>query len=281
MSLPNERDDLRHDEPPCPSPDLGLAVLRSDLLATVAGLRHGLTGRLAGLGRADGNVGFSPPRDQEDAWAMRRGWCAAVGVEPDRLVTLGQIHGAEVIRVRSADAGRGARPGSGGIGLGDALITDEPGVGLMTLHADCLPILLVDPKRRAIAAVHAGWRGTVANVAGATVLAMGKAFSSDPANLLAFVGPAIGACCYEVGPDVASAWCGAHDEAGSVLISRGERWSFDLRAANLGQLHRAGLAPAQIDVCPVCTRCAGESWFSHRGQGPTTGRFGAIIALDS
>jgi YfiH family protein len=256
-----------------------LPVLTSSLLATVPRVRHGLTSRVVGLGRADGNVGFSPPRDQGDAWSMRQHWCGAIGIDPDRLVTLGQVHGADVVRVAAADAGTGARPGSGRAGLGDALITDVPGVALLTLHADCLPVLLIDPVRPAIAAVHAGWRGTVADIAGATVRAMSESFGSVPSELLAFLGPAIGPCCYEVGVEVADAWKRQANHESSALSFADDRWSFNLRAANIELLVRSGIHPARLDTGSICTRCAGEHWFSHRGQGAQTGRFGAMIAL--
>jgi len=257
-----------------------LPVLRGRLLSAVANVTHGITRRVPGLGLADGNIGYGPPRDQADAWEMRLQWSAAIGVDPDTLATAGQVHGASVLRVAATDAGRGASPGSGRIGLGDALITDEPGVALLALFADCLPIILVDPARPAVAVAHAGWRGTVADVAGAVVGAMAAAFGSDPNRLLAFLGPAIGPCCYEVGDDVTSAW---RDRAGSVagpaLRQAEDVTTFDLRTANEVLLMRAGLRHDHIETSPVCTRCAGEAWFSLRGQGPLTGRFGAIIAL--
>ena len=257
-----------------------LPVTRSRLLDGVPGVVHGLTRRVPGLGDADGNLGYSAPRDAVDAWEMRRRWSAAIGVDPERLAAAGQVHGADAIRVATTDAGRGARPGSGRVGLADALLTDEPGVALLSLHADCLPLLLVDPVRPAVAVVHAGWRGTVADVAAAAVRAMTIHYGSRPADLLAFLGPAIGPCCYEVGPDVAAAWRARADGAEAVALTpTGDRWIFDLAAANAHLLLRAGLAPEHLERSGVCTRSAGDAWFSHRGQGPTTGRFGAIIAL--
>ena len=266
-----------------PAPARGtsdLAVTRSHLLSDMPWLVHGITGRVPGLGRADGNLGYSPPRDVADAWAMRRAWSAAVGVDPERFVAAGQVHGAAVLRVEPEMAGVGGRPGSGRAGLADALIADRPGVVLLSLHADCLPILLADPRRRAVAVVHAGWRGTVADVAGAAVRAMRQDYGSRPEDLVAFLGPAIGPCCYEVGEDVAGAWSAlAASRVGDALRPMGERWTFDLRRANGALLAAAGLGPERIEESAVCTRCAGHAWFSHRGQGPTTGRFGAIIAL--
>ncbi len=259
-----------------------LPVLRSQLLAQVLGIAHGITSRVPGLDRADGNVGYGAPRDREDAWEMRRRWCAAMGLDATRIATAVQIHGANVLRLGRRDAGRGALPGSDRVGLSDGLITDEPGVVLMTLHADCLPILMVDPRRPALAAVHAGWRGTVADVAGAAVAGLVDAFESRPADLLAFIGPGIGLCCYDVGADVIAAW---RERAGSeAALALGEqmgRVSFDLPAANALQLRRAGVQPSHIEASGICTRCAGDAWFSHRGQGPETGRFGAFLALTS
>src|SRR5687767_5495057 len=161
-------------------------VTSATLLADLEGVRHGVTGRLPHAGGGEGNVGYTPPRDKDAAWAMRRAWCGAIDLDPDAIVTLGQVHGAGVVQVGRGDRGRGARPGSRQVGLGDALITDQPGAVLMTLHADCLPILLVDPKRPAVAAIHAGWRGTIADVAGSTVQAMSAAFGSSPETLLAY-----------------------------------------------------------------------------------------------
>lgn len=261
----------------------GLPVLRSGLLASVPGVVHGFTRRVPGMGTADGNVGYSQPRDKDDAWAARRAWSEAIGVDSALLVTVGQVHGNAVLRARAGDAGIGARPDSGRVGLADALVTNEPGPVLFSLHADCLPLLLVDPggggRGVAIAAVHAGWRGTVADVAGETVGTMAAAFGSQPEEMLAFIGPTIGACCYEVGEDVAGAWIATDPDGDEALSATTERTTLDLVRANALLLRRAGLQTGHIERSGVCTRCAGGSWFSHRGQGPTTGRFAAVIAL--
>lgn len=262
---------------------LAARVQRSALLAQVPGVVHGLTGRVPELGEAEGNIGYSPPRDTAEAWAMRQRWSSAVGVDAERLVTAGQVHGTEVLRVGVADAGHGARPGSGRAGIGDALMTDEAGVVLMTLHADCLPILLLDPQGTAVAAVHAGWRGTLGNVAGRTVEAMTGAYGSRPERLLAFLGAGIGPCCYEVGPEVVEGWMErgavAGQEAGVAIRELPGGTAFDLKKANSLLLRQAGVLQEHIDVHPECTRCQGDRWFSHRGQGATTGRAGAMIAL--
>ncbi len=256
----------------------------SGLLAELPGITHGITRRIMGMGRADGNIGFSAPRDRADAWAMRQAWCNAAGLDPERLVTLGQVHGTEVHVATVTDAGCGATPGSVQIGLGDALATEDAGPVLMTLHADCQPIFFVDPGtlRRGprIAVAHAGWRGTVANVVGTTLAVMAAAFGTQAKDVRVALGPAIGGCCYDVGGDVVSAW---RDRAGSdadVALASSDDWvRFSLTAANALLLERSGVRPENIEAGDDCTRCGGEHWFSHRGQGANTGRSGAMIAI--
>ncbi len=267
--------------PPAEDHEPGLPVLTSSLLAAHSGVIHGITRRRAGFGAADGNMSYSKPRDVEEAWRVRQLWSTAIGVDPECLVTTGQVHGNGVLRISAREAGRGARPGSPLAGIADAMITNQPGVVLLSMHADCLPILLVDPLTPAVGVVHAGWRGTVANVAGAAISAMSDAFGTDPGSVLAYLGPSISAACYEVGDDVAAAWTaltGSDDQRSAIQPFAG-RWTFDLAGANAHLLHAAGVRPENLEQSGICTRCGGIDWFSHRGQGPTTGRFGAMIAL--
>lgn len=257
---------------------------RSELLDSVPGVVHIVTRRVPGLGAADGNVAYSAPRDKADAWAMRQFWCGATGLDPDRLVTLGQVHGADVQVATASDAGRGAAPGSGQVGFGDALATNASGPVLMTLHADCQPLIFIDPGNHhrgpAVAVAHAGWRGTVANIAGQTVAAMSASFGTRAEDLHVAIGPAIGPCCYEVGHDVVGSWSRlAGSDAGSAIRERGGRTYFSLRDANALLLSHAGVRAERIESSTICTRCAVDAWFSHRGQGALTGRFGAMIAI--
>lgn len=263
--------------------DIALTPLRSELLSAVPGVIHGLTYRIEGMGKADGNIGYSGSRDKEDAWQMRQAWCEAIGVDPERMVLVGQVHGADVIEARPEHAGAGASPGCPQAGYADALMTDQPDLVLTTLHADCQPILLVDPERPAIAAIHAGWRGTVQDIAGATVRAMRDAYGSDPANILAFLGPGIGGCCNEVGPEVTAAWRDQAKDLGPLaelaVTKPGPKEHLDIPRANALLLQRAGLQPEHIEVSAICTKCSTDDWFSHRGQGPTTGRQASMIML--
>jgi len=136
--------------------------------------------------------------------------------------------------------------------------------------ADCIPILLVDERRRAVAAVHAGWRGTVAGIAAGAVEAMRRRFGTDPRDVHAAIGPGIGKCCFEVGPEVAAEF----GERGRAHI--------DLAAANRGRLLEAGVTPERIYTSNLCTKCRAEEFHSFRRDGAAAGRlysFAGIAAL--
>ncbi len=175
---------------------------------------------------------------------------------PD-LATLRQTHSDICVCVTG---------GAGRLGTGDAIITDVPGVRVGVRTADCVPILLVDQQRRAVAAIHAGWRGTAAAISPKAVRELQARFGADPAGMLAAIGPAIGPCCYEVGPEVGARlgeWFPERkDLAGRARI--------DLAEANRRQLVSAGVPEAQIHTAGLCTFCcAGEfhSWRRDRQTG--------------
>lgn len=257
-----------------------LPLCQSRLLSAVPGVVHGITRRVEGLGNAHGNVGYSHPRDPDDAWEMRGLWCDALGLDRSRLTGLHQVHGAEVVIAGAAESGRGAAPGSDPTPKADALITQGRGVVLQTLHADCMPVILCDPVAQAVATVHAGWRGTTLDVAGATIAAMIDAFGAKAERMIAFLGPAIGGGCYEVGADVLEAWSRqAGSQASLAIKPHLNHWLFDLDAANRWLLRRAGLLDRHVESSGICTKCGGDQWFSHRGQGPLTGRYASIVAL--
>lgn len=243
-------------------------------------IRHGITRRVTGMGNADGNISYSEPRDPIDAWQMRRSWCDRMGIDPGTLVTAHQVHGNAVGIVPGGSAGTGSAPGSGLFGRFDSLVTNDANVAVMMTHADCLAVILCDPQTRAVGVVHAGWRGTVTDVSGAAVRSMIDAFGSGPEEILAFIGPGICTDCYAVGDEVIDAWRASMPMRGETAMSRQDgHWHFDLAEANRLQLRSAGLRDDAIERSGICTRCAGHEWFSHRGQGPTTGRFASIIAV--
>lgn len=143
----------------------------------------------------------------------------------------------------------------------------------MLRYADCTPVLLADPRRRVVGVVHAGWRGSAVRAAGAAVERMAEAFGSQPGDIVAGIGPAIGPCCYEVGHDVVDAF-------GPERTSLFESGKLDLWAANRQALVEAGVPDEQIEVAGVCTRCHADQFFSHRANGgQPAGRFAGVIRL--
>jgi YfiH family protein len=174
------------------------------------------------------------------------------------LATLKQIHSSSCV----AAGGR-----TGILGEGDALLEDQPGSVVAIKTADCIPILLVDERRRAVAAVHAGWRGTVARIAGEAVAAMGKCFGTRAEDLHAAIGPGIGKCCYQVGAEVAARFGGK----GSGHI--------DLADANRRQLEEAGVTGRRIYASNLCTMCRAEEFHSFRRDQDAAGRMFSFAGI--
>ncbi len=163
---------------------------------------------------------------------------------------------------------------------GDGLITSVPGILLTVQTADCLSILLVDTKKKIVGNLHAGWRGTLANITGTGIKAMLER-GSDVNDLLAAFGPSIGSCCYEVGSEVESAFQEKFAEADSFFVARPERErkTLDLRKASYSQATRLGLKPNQILWNPYCTQCDSDMFFSYRREGARTGRMFALVGI--
>lgn len=266
------------DAPPTAPDQVTLPLVRSTLLAALPWLRHGITTRATDLGVAEGNVGYTAPRDVEDAWRMRVLWTRSVGLDPKRMVRVRQVHGDAVAVAGDEDGRRGGRPDADEAPIADALVTDVPGLALMTLHADCLPILIADRRRRVVATIHAGWRGTLLDISGGTVRRMTTEFGSHAADLVAFVGPGIGVDAFAVGDEVVRAFEDRWSEA-RTTVRRGVRTHLDLKRTNVFQLARAGVPGPAIEVSPLCSVADQDRLFSHRAQGALTGRFAAIVGI--
>ena len=157
----------------------------------------------------------------------------------------------------------------------DALITNQKGVMLTILTADCVPVLLYDKEKEVVAAIHAGWKGTEAKIVAKTVQKMIKVYGSDPEDIIAGVAPAIGRCCYEVGEDVAKHF---FSDPGS-FDAVGKKYMLDLPLINKKQLLDAGLLEEHIEMSGVCTACEVERFFSYRKEQGCSGRFMSMIGL--
>jgi hypothetical protein len=181
------------------------------------------------------------------------------------LTTLKQIHSDQAVE---------AGPGSGCIGQGDALISNTPGVRVGVKTADCVPLLVVDARNRVVAAIHAGWRGTAAGIAGKTVSKLQARFGTDQNDLQVAIGPSIAVCCYEVGPEVAGQFHGIFPERNDLQ----EKVRLDLAEANFRQLVSVGIPSGQIHRAGRCTQCSGE-FHSFRRDGEGAGRMAAIAGI--
>jgi YfiH family protein len=162
----------------------------------------------------------------------------------------------------------------------DAILTDRPFVTLLMRFADCVPILLYDPVKRAIGVVHAGWVGTVDKVIEKAIQEMCRNYGTNPNDLIAAIGPSIGPDHYSIGEDVLSRIQSSFREEADQLVSKcNGNWYFDLWMANKMSLHKVGVE--KIEVAEICTYCNVEDWFSHRGENGRTGRFGVVFGLSN
>lgn len=247
------------------------------------GVRHFVSGRGGGVSPSPYdtlNLGLKTADRSPNVLENRRRLARAAHIPPTALVRPMQVHGNRIIvvdRAVAAGPGIGLR---GNVGQGDGLVTDLGGLCLTVLQADCQPIFVVDPERRAIGLGHAGWRGAVGGLAASLVGAMAEGYGCRPERLLVGLGPAIGPCCYEVGPEVAAAVRASVPRGAESLRSgTNERFFLDLTRANRALLSAAGVPPDNILAPGLCTRCHAHEFFSERAQRPT-GRFAAGIMLE-
>lgn len=258
----------------------GLLFYDSPLLASVPGLFYAVTTRIGGTSEGPRrylNLSHRLPTDPDAAAANRSRVCAAFDIPPGRTVFADQVHGVRVARVGEGEAGTGYSYPEPGVPATDGLLTDRPGLYLFALSADCPIVALADPRRSGIALVHSGRRGTAGDIAGLAVQAMAREFRSRPADLFASIGPGIGPCCYEIGPEVAGEIRRAFPAAEAFLPVRESRVHLDLPALVRFELRRAGVPDGQIEVTRLCTSCRTDHFYSHRAEGARTGRFATIL----
>jgi YfiH family protein len=198
------------------------------------------------------------------------------GVGPSSIFVMRQVHGADVLAIRELPDRAGMRAAV----PVDAVVTDRRGLVLTVLTADCLPILLADTKLRVIAAVHAGWRSSVAGIARNAVGTMMSAFGSDAGDITAALGPAIGKCCFEVGPEVVAAVREAFGFGGDFIEMKANgKGMLDLVGLNRAALMEAGLRESAIESADLCTYDNDDLFHSYRREGETTGRMLAGIMI--
>lgn len=231
------------------------------------GLLHGFLGRRGG--KSEGNyaslnlsfrVGDDPQIVKDNLCDVKR----AVGVHDLRVVTMKQVHGDRIVEVKDKHLKE--------VGPADGMVTQERELFLGVVTADCVPILYIAPERKIAAAVHAGWRGTLAGIGGKMVRHICDRYGVDPAALQVALGPSIGPCCYEIGADVSAPLIEKWDAmAADALRSRDGKTFLNLRKLNRSQLEEAGVSSKQIHEIGPCTSCAPDEFFSYRRQRGKTG----------
>jgi YfiH family protein len=273
-----------------------MKTLQVPALSKLPWLIHGFSTKPGGVSDQNGekvlNLGFTDWDTRENVLENRLRFQSVLSAPDLKLVSLKQIH-SDVIHLFDSAPSE--------LCQGDASITNHPGLLLGVQTADCVPILLVDPKKRVVAAVHAGWRGTLARVVVKAIGKMQMQFKSKPADLLAAIGPSIGGCCYEVGTEVAAQFLSQFAEAPEWFdeFRTGDepnpiQWLnmmppghqpppknvlLDLRKGNRAQLLGAGLRLPNIFVSDLCTACRRDLLFSYRKEGAQSGRLLSVIGL--
>ncbi len=240
-----------------------MRILESPLLA---GFAHGFTTR--------GGGASAPPFDTlnlggsvgDDPGCVGENWRRVEAVTGLGFARVRQVHGA-----RAVLAAAPTPPGE----EADAVVSCTAGVAACVSVADCVPVLLADPQSGAVAAVHAGWRGTIARAAAEGVAALRREAGAPAGRIVAVIGPSIGPCCYEVSPDLAARF---REAFGPGVVREGGRPKLDLWGANSAALQGAGIAADRIQIVGRCTACEGELFFSHRRDSGRTGRQVAFIA---
>ena len=206
-----------------------------------------------------------------DCEAQWQQLAATGGVPRDSLAAVHQVHGSAVIDVRAGEARERPRA--------DGLVSGDPSLMLSVRVADCAALLIADSRRGAVAAVHAGWRGTAAGIAAAAVAQLRKHHGSDPRDLVAALGPSIGPCCYTVGEELIEAFHGGRQNGADLgrWFRHGEHLQLDLWTANRDQLEAAGVPGSAIHVSGLCTACHPEWFYSYRREGTAAGRLVGFI----
>lgn len=262
----------------------GVPFLSFPILEKTGLVSQAFSTRLGGVSKGDFatmNFSFTRGDNREDVLENYRRMAAALGVDMNRMVLTWQTHTTNVRRVTAEDEGKGVVRDRDYRDV-DGLITDIPGITLVTFFADCVPLYFLDPVHRAIGLSHSGWRGTVKRMGQVTVDAMKEAFGSRPEDIIACVGPSICKDCYEVGAEVAEEFCGAFDETyhNAILLKKPDgKYQLDLWKANEIVLTEAGIRKENLAVTNICTYCNPDLLFSHRRSAERRGNLCAFLSL--
>ncbi|MCJ8011354.1 peptidoglycan editing factor PgeF [Paenibacillus sp. KQZ6P-2] len=255
------------------------------------GLSAGFTGRNGGVGQTPYhtlNCAFHVGDRPDDVIANRERVAAALGFTLEAWTCGEQVHRADIAIIDQDNRGAGSMNRESGIQDTDGLLTNEPGVMLASFYADCVPLFFFDPKQQVVGLAHAGWKGTVAGIAGKMVEKMRDTFGSQSEDIVAAIGPSIGSCCYEVDEkvmshvrDLENHFLGNEKYSTSdwYITKDGGKYMLNLKEMNRHIMIKAGILPTHIECTTWCTSCRNDLFFSYRKDGGTTGRMASWIGL--
>ena len=225
------------------------------------------------------NLAFHVKDKDEQVSQNRKILAKKLNIQLDNFITLKQIHSNNIAVVTEKDKGKGSNDFESAIDNTDAIITQTQNLCLMVLVADCVPVLLYDPETKTIAAIHAGWKGTIKDITYKTVGILKSKFNINPENLIAGMGPAVGPCCFKLDNNTAKSF-EKYSFSNDIVVKKTAKGTFiDLWEANKEQLTEQGVLEKNIEIMDVCTACNVDRFFSYRAENEITGRFGAGIML--
>jgi purine-nucleoside/S-methyl-5'-thioadenosine phosphorylase / adenosine deaminase len=245
---------------------LKIKILRSALFTPYPNVRCGMSTRRGGVSPEpyELNMSLKVGDKEEHVLKNRELFFRQMGIPSERLAIPNQVHGSDIVRV--------SEPGI--YEACDGLITSMEDVFLIVTVADCVPVFIYDPVVKAVAAVHAGWRGSKLKILKNAVQSMVREFSSEPKNILAYIGPSAGVCCYEIGHEIAEQF-----EDGYILHHSGRNPHLDMRAMQMDLLLEMGIFEKHIEVSHYCTVCSPNLFHSYRRLGPYSGRMMGVIGM--
>ncbi len=261
----------------------GIPYLSFPLLEETGIIQQAFTTRLGGVSKgacSSLNLSFTRGDDPEDVKKNYELLEEAWGLPMKDSVLSHQTHTVNIKKVTKEDKGKGLHREKGYVDI-DGLMTNEPGIPLVTFFADCVPLYFVDPVKKAIAVSHSGWRGTVNQMGPVTIEAMSREYGTRPEDLYCAIGPSICQDCYEIGPEVAEEFERAFPRYTNLLLRKKEngKYQLNLWKANEILLLEAGVLPERIQVTGLCTHCNSDVLFSHRTTGNARGNLSAILCL--
>lgn len=262
----------------------GVSVIKYSIYDDYPELIAGFSTRLGGVSEghlASMNLSFTRGDDEENVYENHRRFAEANGYDWQRLVFSDQVHNTDIYVVTDKDAGKGITRKSDIKNI-DGLVTNVPGVPLITFYADCVPLYFYDPIKRVVALAHSGWKGTVGKIGMRMVEKMNDVYGSEPGDIKCAIGPSICRRCYEVSEDVVEQFEAAYNNELFVkMIDKKEngKYQLDLHLACMYNFMEAGIPAENIAMPDICTCCNSDILFSHRASKGMRGNLAAVIML--